>query len=171
MSKWDCCHQEDKLWLCCQSILQKSRIILITLSISKIWEKQIWHVRILRIKKSMFQAVESSIFKQVNVASKEQSMETSFHTTKIFILKNVPKVIWGHYQEYDKFWPSCTFVNLIQNGFCQHPPHLLLLSHKWVKHCAFCFLILLLMWMIVCSQRMCICSCIVIEMGSCMYLW
>ena len=43
--------------------------------------------------------------------------------------ENVSKVIWVHYQEFDQFWPCCTSVNLIQNGFYRHPPHLLMLIH------------------------------------------
>ena len=45
----------------------------------------------------------------------------------------VPKVTWGHYQEFDKFRPCCRSVNLIQNGFYRHPPHLLMLSHMWIS--------------------------------------
>ena len=49
----------------------------------------------------------------------------------------VPKAIWGHYQEFDKFWPCCTSVNLTKNGFCRHPPHLLMLSQIYFQGSCF----------------------------------
>ena len=53
-----------------------------------------------------------------------------FHTTKIGMLKNMyQRSSEAIIQEFDKFWPCCTSVNLIHNGFCQHPPHLLMFSH------------------------------------------
>ena len=40
-------------------------------------------------------------------------------------------------QEFDQFWPCCISVYLIQNGYCRHPPHLLVLSHIWSFHFIF----------------------------------
>ena len=44
-------------------------------------------------------------------------------------MEYVPKVILGHHKEFDKSAPCCTSVYLNQNGYCWHPPHLVLLSH------------------------------------------
>ena len=135
MRKWGWCRQGTILWFACQSILQESRTLLT--------QKSFWyHFSFQRYEKNKFDMLEFSEYtnscfkqlkvpfcKQVNEASKQCSMETSFSnhffTPLRYLEEHVPKVIWSHYQEFDKFWPCCTSVHLIQNGFCRHPPHML----------------------------------------------
>ena len=79
-----------------------------------------------------------SFCKLLSEANEEHSMCTNklfwpcFHITKIWILKNMcqqsSEAIINNLTNFDLAlaWPS---VNRIQNGFCWHPPHLLMLSH------------------------------------------
>ena len=110
-----------------------TKIILIPFSISKIWEKQTWHVRSLRILKIhvlsswKFHFVSKSMRQANNIAWKQAFLAMFSHHYDLYLEEYVPKVIWSRYQE---FWPCYTFVNLIQNGFCRYAPHLLI-AHLW----------------------------------------
>ena len=114
-----------------------TRIILILFSIPKIREKQTLHVRIMRIlniyvlNSWKFNFVSKSMRQANNIAWKR-----AFPT--MFVFTPLRYLSWricakGHLRPLSKFvkiWPCCTSVNLIQNGFCWHLPHLLMLSHK-----------------------------------------
>ena len=45
------------------------------------------------------------------------------------VIDCVLKIIWGHCWDFDKIWQCWTFVDIIKNVFCRHPPHLLTLNY------------------------------------------